>query len=341
MLNKRLLAEGRSSRPRAYIPVFGAISLLITLAGVALYFLATYVPAFVSAFDEVDLIINMGSTSLQLSGSEAMRQLGFAAVILLGSLIGLINLLKMTSRKGFYAWMHILPILSLIGFIAGVAIKFFLADSLKGDFPRIGEVVYYASIFTLAGAVAIIDIASFFDSKNNESYFAPIYIQRKRALAACEAGKAGEWKEQFAYCWRKRKYDRMMEMLFFFELDVESDEELSIEAYEYLKGKGFEAMEKQKAKEWDALYNAHQYIPLKREISLLLRSSQEGAKSLPPLSEQNEASALGKEKEATSREKSQRPLSRGEMKAIKKAEELEAKRAAKEARRQLQRQNKE
>lgn len=329
MLNQRLLAQARPSRPRAYIPALGAISLLFVLAGALLYLSACYAPAFIAAYNEAGLRLHIAGVERTYSGAEAVKTFLSVGVMLFGALIGLFNLGKMSGRKGCYGWLWICPILALLSLILGAIFYFLLRAPIWSGFTLPGEQIYFISAAALAGCLLCIDVLSFFDPLIYDSRFAPIYRQRKRALAALPREEEGPWKKEFAACWKKRRYSRMLEMLFFFELDVEATEPLSEDAYDYLKQKGFEVLQRQKAREWDALFAAHQHVPFKREISLLLRSEEQLAKALPPLPEDKfyELAIKGEEGERGAIPE----LSRRQKRAIAKAEKAEARRARKAA----------
>ena len=79
MVDEKLLEEGRPSRNKAAIPVWGTIGLVLMLVGISTFFLVKYVPSFRDITDlfVIDIHLNE-SWGFSMTLTEAIDRQGWA-----------------------------------------------------------------------------------------------------------------------------------------------------------------------------------------------------------------------------------------------------------------------
>ena len=279
MLNVHLLEEGRPSRPKTSIPVVGIISLFILLLSTAFYFLCLFLPALQDMVNEYRVELVFLSNTFSWNGIEAMKFLICVPLSLLGALIGAINAHRMSRAKGFLGFLHILPIIGLVGAIIGGVLYFFFPNVLSLIPPEfltlpdeLLEWVFLYSIAAIAAGIAIADIFAIFYNHINYSEFRPIYKAYHYQLKVAPSNSSKrEIRKQFRYLWRKQRYEDLLDLLFGANLDLACDDMLSPDAYAYLKEKALKNYLSMKEKELDSMYQTKQNLALRRELALLAR----------------------------------------------------------------------
>lgn len=273
MLNKYLLKEGRPSRPKKVFPAVGFISLLIIVLSTGFYFLCAYVPLFKEPINSFRLKFLFISNEFDFSGIDALKIIICVPVTVIGCLIGGINLVRMSNRKGFLSFLHILPGIGIIILILGSIFYFivphFVFEALPFDFaamlPYIG---YVGGAAIWAVGIIIADIFSFFYGVMNYYQFHPVYKSYHQALRAARTNTdKSRIRHYFYYYWKKKRYDDMLRLLYV-EKNV-GKEVLDVDSYVYFRDGAVGHMAEERARELDELYESEQYDILERELNLL------------------------------------------------------------------------
>jgi len=281
MLNKYLLKEGRHSRPKKIFMVTGLVSLLIIAASTGFYFLAAYVPSFREPINDFRVKFVIFTNTFDFSGLDAIKLMVCVPVTCLGSLIGGINLVRMTNRKGFLSVLHVIPGIGLVTFIVGALLYFlcpaFVFRNLAFDYSAM--VPYYGYVFgaaVWAAGIVIADLFSFFYPIMNYWQFRPIYRAYHQAMRAARTYSAkSRIHHYFYYYWKKKRYDDMLNLLY---VEKNANKEvLDVDSYVYFRDGALEHLADEKARQLDELYDTEQYDLLERELRTMTME-----KSVPP-----------------------------------------------------------
>ena len=281
MLNKYLLREGRPSRPKKIFIITGLVSLLIIALSTGFYFLAAYVPSFREPVNDFRIKFVILMNTFDFTGLDAIKLMVCVPVTCLGSLIGGINLVRITNRKGFLSVLHVIPGIGIIVFIIGALLYFlcpsFVFRNLAFDYSAL--VPYYAYVggaAIWAAGIVIADIFAFFYPVMNYWQFHPIYKSYRQALRAAKTySDKSRIRHYFYYYWKKKRYDDMLKLLY---IEKNAGKEMiDVDSYVFFRDGALEQMSEEKARELDELYDTEQYDILERELQNMVRE-----KTVPP-----------------------------------------------------------
>ncbi len=280
MLTIKLLKEGRYSRPKKSIIIFGFISIGIIAVSSLFYLFASLLPALRDSINNfrVDMIII--NSEFHLTGMEALKLLLIIPLSSLGAAVGAINLIRMSNRKRFFSALHIIPGIGFIALITGAIVYFFFPSAMASIPPEVPippelpYLVYAYGALAFVVGILIADVFAVLYPHINYREYAPIYNAYKAELKAAPTPERRiEIKKEFNLFWKKRRYEEMISLLFGHMLDVDCEEMLTRDAYEYLKEKALTNYKAIKEKELDELFKGNQNESLRRELALLSRKA--------------------------------------------------------------------
>ena len=223
------------------------------------------------------IIIN---SEFHLTGMEALKLLLIIPLSSLGAAVGAINLIRMSNRKRFFSALHIIPGIGFIALITGAIVYFFFPSAMASIPPEVPippelpYLVYAYGALAFVVGILIADVFAVLYPHINYREYAPIYNAYKAELKAAPTPERRiEIKKEFNLFWKKRRYEEMISLLFGHMLDVDCEEMLTRDAYEYLKEKALTNYKAIKEKELDELFKGNQNESLRRELALLSRKA--------------------------------------------------------------------
>ena len=328
MVTEKLLEEGRPSRNKAGIPVWGTIGLVLMLIGVSTFFLVEHVPAFRDITDlfVIDIHIN-ADWGFTMTLTEIIVNQGWALFGFPGGLILLILLGVMKHRKGGYTVLLVFAILTLVAAILIVLYLAFLTYPLRGivtdQVNGIIVLVLKIDLWVFYGFMALVGVLSWFDHLFHGKY-APIYERFKERAKKYSGEARSRYKRTFRKLWTKRRYPEMILMLYEDNEESGLNSPMDYATFTFVKNDIVNSYGKAKEEELKFLYYSGQYDALRddrKAIDEALKNGKKEKAQKPKSKKVKVRDTRGREKEVdiVVADKDQ-PFDKATMRLIKKGE---------------------
>ena len=238
MVTKDLLHMARRSRPKAAIPVFGFLFLLLFLLGPIAKLLLGEVEYLDSLYRSLTLNIHIeGFVEHSYNIYDLMPDYGYIVISAPGAFLLFIFSCVLTYRKPPYAFLIVLEVLSSLAVYGLMATILLAPDGLiNADVMDLLSEIYLYCTYAYLGTFGLLGLISLFDPL----LIAPRYqeIYQLRRLAIITAKKPSIAKKTYNRLYRKKKYAELLEFLYSPYLDSSSSRPLTTGAAEYIAYSG-------------------------------------------------------------------------------------------------------
>lgn len=282
MVDEKLLEEGRPSRNKAAIPVWGTIGLVLMLVGISTFFLVKYVPSFRDITDlfVIDIHLNE-SWGFSMTLTEAIDRQGWALFAFVGGLILLILLGVMKSRKSGYTVLFVFVILALVAIILLALYLAFLTYLLRNfvtdEVNAIIVLVFQITLWSFYGLLALAGVLSWFDHLVH-GRFQPIYSRLNMRAKSYTGEVRSHFKKTFKKLWNKRRYAEMVLMLYQDNEETGFNSPMDYATFDFIKKDIMNSYGKAKEEELKFLYYSGQYDALREDKKAIDEALKNGKK---------------------------------------------------------------
>lgn len=238
MVTKDLLHMARRSRPKAAIPVFGFLFLLLFLLGPIAKLLLGQVEYLDSLYKSLTLNIHIeGFIEHSYNIYYLMPDYGYIVISVPGALLLFIFSCVLAYRKPPYGFLIALEVLSSLAVFGLMATILLAPDGMiNADVMDLLKQIYLYCTYAYLGAFGLLGLLSLFDPL----LIAPRYkeIYRLRRLVINTSNKPSAAKKTYNRLFRKKKYAELLEFLYSPYLDSTSSRPLTPGAAEYIAYSG-------------------------------------------------------------------------------------------------------
>ena len=277
MVTKDLLHMARRSRPKAAIPVFGFIFLLLFLIGPIAKLLLGEVEYLDSLYRSLTLNIHIeGFIEHSYNIYDLMPDYGYIVLSAPGAFLLFVFSCFLAYRKAPYGFLIALEVLSSLA-VYGLMATILLAPDgmINADVMDLLSRIYLYCTYAYLGTFLLLALISLFDPLLIAPRYQEIYKLRRLLLSV--SPKPSEAKKAYNRLFRKKKYAELLELLYSPYLDSSSSRPLTPGAAEYIAYSGALAVKANEQHRLLEMIKTGQVTSAKEEAR---RNKEEAAKLL-------------------------------------------------------------